>query len=93
MPRTKVPKSNVVNEKIWGLPKILAAKDVWVKLPNKTTLDKIPNPLYAFVFPNDALRKKKRVDIPWSDLYNVSYYFTKFHLVAENTMAMTLAIA
>jgi len=47
---------------VWGVPAILAKKDVYVKLPEPTKnakdgFDTIPNPLYSFTFPTTEERK------------------------------------
>jgi len=73
LPRNKVARTATVNEKIWGFPKILTAKDVWVKRPNSAELVPMANPLYAFNFPNQALSKKGRTPINWKNTGIVSY--------------------
>lgn len=62
MPRNK--QSGAV-ESVWGTPAILAAKNVYVKLPKPTPnakdgFDTIPNPLYAYQFPTPNEREEAR---------------------------------
>jgi hypothetical protein len=61
-----VPQTGRLNPKIWGFPKILGAKDVWVKRPGGKKLEPMPNPLYAFNFPNEILKSKGRAPIDWA---------------------------
>lgn len=61
MPRNK-PGAGEFDE-IWGLPSILAAKEVFVKLPQPTGaakdgFDVIKNPLYSFDFPSVDQRQE-----------------------------------
>ena len=65
MPRNK--QTGAV-ETVWGTPAILAAKDVYVKLPVPTSgavngFDTLPNPLYSFTFPSDTERQKAQKDL------------------------------
>ena len=56
-----------MNEKIWGLPEILAAKVVYVKRPGKQALDPINNPLYLYTMPKaDLVKEKDRVQVNWA---------------------------
>lgn len=73
LPRNKVPKTDRPNEKIWGFPKILTTKDVWVKRPKGVKLDTMNNPLYAFNFPNKILKDKARISVDWDKTAVVSY--------------------
>ncbi len=58
-----------VDETIWGLPKILAAKYVWVIRPTGTKLEPINNPLYQFNIPSDeVLKNKGRVPVVWPSI-------------------------
>jgi hypothetical protein len=62
MPRKK--QSGPVDT-VWGTPALLAAKDVYVKLPKPTPnakngFDTIPNPLYSFTFPTPNEREDAR---------------------------------
>jgi hypothetical protein len=61
---------------IWGIPKILLAKQVWVKRAGVNDLKQIDNPLYAFKFPNAALKAKSRVPINWDTTSVVSHYLS-----------------
>ncbi|KAI9789436.1 MAG: hypothetical protein M1835_001679 [Candelina submexicana] len=66
LPRNSVPQSTAVDPTIWGLPKILGAKFVWVQRPKGSKLEHIPNPLYSFNIPSDeVLKKKGRIPIDW----------------------------
>lgn len=66
LPRNHVERSNPVDEKIWGLPRILAADKVYVKRPGETKYNPIDNPLYSFKMPDENLTKDKhRVGINW----------------------------
>ncbi|KAI9706216.1 MAG: hypothetical protein M1820_004977 [Bogoriella megaspora] len=52
-------------DSVWGTPAILAANNVYVKLPEPTSnadggFDTIPNPLYSFFFPTDSEREEAR---------------------------------
>lgn len=63
MPRNKQQGEAV--ETVWGTPAILAAKNVFVKLPKLTSktkdgFDEIPNPLFSFTFPSFDERKAAR---------------------------------
>ena len=61
LPRNKVDNTGVLDNRIWGIPKILGAKDVWVKRLNAIELESIPNSLYQFTFPqNEVLQAKGR---------------------------------
>lgn len=64
LPRHKLNTSTDPIENIWGIPEILAAKNVWVKRPNPrgaAEVKSIPNPLYQFSFPSqDTLQDKNR---------------------------------
>lgn len=63
MPRYKVENSGTkrtLDQRIWGLPQILAAETVHVmKAPNGDRDDQFPNPLYAFKIPDGNLLTKK----------------------------------
>ena len=73
LPRNEVPKTARPNENIWGFPKILTTKDVWVKRPKGHKLDKMDNPLYAFNFPNETLKDKARIPVDWKKTGVVSH--------------------
>ncbi len=45
---------------VWGLPRILGAETVWVQRPEGTELEEMPNPLYRFKFPKEAILKEKK---------------------------------
>ena len=64
LPRHKLNTSTDPIENIWGVPEILATKNVWVKRPNPrgaAEVKSIPNPLYQFTFPSEGtLRDKNR---------------------------------
>jgi hypothetical protein len=56
MPRNKVPEptDGKAPPSIWGLPKILSRKNVYVRNPDKPKdLVQIPNPLHHFTFPDE----------------------------------------
>ena len=87
LPRNKLNSSTDPIEGIWGVPKILAAKDVWVKRPNprgSAEVKSIPNPLYQFTFPSkDTLRSKKRDPVDFDDTSVVSHHLPAL-LLNEN---------
>ena len=76
LPRNGLKRSTDPIENIWGIPQILAVKNVWVKRPNPHGAAKIkliPNPLYQFTFPSqDTLQKKHRHPINFEDTDVVS---------------------
>ena len=81
VPRNRVyrdSEAKAVDQEIWGLPKILTAEAVYVKYPKKKVLKAIPNPLRAFVFPDEeTLKKKGRKAFPWSDAKVSRNYFLR----------------
>ncbi|KAH6671189.1 hypothetical protein B0J14DRAFT_670158 [Halenospora varia] len=73
LPRNKVANTGRFDEKIWSIPKICAAKKVWVKRPGSPNkLEQITNPLYAYKFDNDALNKKGRIPIAYNPDWKMS---------------------
>ncbi|KAH8657404.1 common central domain of tyrosinase-domain-containing protein [Tricladium varicosporioides] len=73
LPRNKVANTGRFDEKIWSIPKICAAKQVWVKRPSSPNkLEQIPNPLYAYKFQNDAPNKKGRIPIAYNPKWKMS---------------------
>lgn len=67
LPRNKLEKLTDPKENVWGIPDILAVKNVWVKRPNPygaAEIESTPNPLYQFTFPSqDVIEKKQRKSI------------------------------
>ena len=60
LPRNRVESTGTFNDKILGVPAILAAKQVWVKRPGAQDLKPIDNPLYSYTFQWEALQEKGR---------------------------------
>lgn len=44
---------------LWGLPRILGAETVWVRRPEGTKLEEMPNRLYRFKFPKKEIISAK----------------------------------
>jgi hypothetical protein len=69
LPRNKVSTAEF-SQDMFGMPKILGAKTVHVKIPKEdgsvVTNDAYKNPLYSFIFPEtEILQEKGRQPISW----------------------------
>lgn len=80
-----LPRNNATGENIWGIPKILSAKDVWVLRPNASDLTTIPNPLYALKFQNEALEAKGRTPIAWNSGWGIVSQLSSFSTHSRNS--------